>query len=553
MTCLRPSTVLGICSLAALAVTAGCSSREPERLGATSAPLLVSPDLVISQMYPGATLLSATTVCKYDFVELFNRGTEPVNLAGKTIQYGQPSSNFTTDRVHALPDFELQPGQYFLVQLAAGHADGTGFDLPTPDHIGSLSLAQASSAKVALVFSDALLSGCGITSNPCSPNDWIDFLGYGDNALQAEGTTSPNTSASMAAFRKGGGCIDTGDNGADFEVATPAPRNSATPLNPCSATVCTENQYVSNHACVDCAPGSTRPAGDPASGADTTCTAIACAANQYVASHACVDCAPGSTRPAGDLATGANTTCESTVCAADEHVANNTCVACAPGSTRPAGDLATGLDTTCADTVCAVNQYVSNHACVDCAPGGTRPAGDLATGANTACENTVCALNERVSNHTCTPCAAGSTRPAGDLASGNDTSCTATVCDANEHVVNHECVPCASGTTRPAGDLATGADTVCTPSQPDAGPGPARDAGPAPARDAGPPPSADAGDSEPPAESDDGGCSVTTSRSNRSTPAASALGVLILAGLRRRRRSHPKPIVSDSQSGGSAV
>ncbi|MBU1068635.1 hypothetical protein KJ975_03615 [Myxococcota bacterium] len=32
------------------------------------------------------------------------------------------------------------------------------------------------------------------------------------------------------------------------------------------------DQHVSGHACVACAPGSTRPAGDDATGDDTTCT-----------------------------------------------------------------------------------------------------------------------------------------------------------------------------------------------------------------------------------------------------------------------------------------
>ncbi|MBX3221500.1 MAG: hypothetical protein KF795_13340 [Labilithrix sp.] len=229
----------------------------------------------------------------------------------------------------------------------------------------------------------------------------------------------------------------------------------------CTATVCGANEYVSSNACVACAPGSTRPAGDLATGANTACTATVCSENQYVSSNACVACAPGSTRPAGDLATGANTSCTATVCGANQYVSNHACVACAPGGTRPAGDLATGANTACTAAVCGANEYVSSNACVACAPGSTRPAGDVATGADTSCAATVCGVNEYVSNHACVECAAGGTRPAGDLATGANTACANTVCGVNEYVSSHTCTACAPGSTRAAGDLATGADTTC--------------------------------------------------------------------------------------------
>jgi MYXO-CTERM domain-containing protein len=150
-------------------------------------------------------------------------------------------------------------------------------------------------------------------------------------------------------------------------------------------SLCPLDQRVSGRACVACAPGTIRPAGDDPSGADTTCTAIECDVNQSVSSNACVACAPGSTRPAGDSAAAGNTTCAPTLCADIQRVSNHACIACAPGSTRPAGDDATGADTECNATLCAPNQRVSKNACVACAPGTTRAAGDNATGADTDC------------------------------------------------------------------------------------------------------------------------------------------------------------------------
>lgn len=41
-----------------------------------------------------------------------------------------------------------------------------------------------------------------------------------------------------------------------------------------TSTMCDANEYVSSHACVECAQGFSRAAGDPASGPDTTCTDI---------------------------------------------------------------------------------------------------------------------------------------------------------------------------------------------------------------------------------------------------------------------------------------
>ena len=59
----------------------------------------------------------------------------------------------------------------------------------------------------------------------------------------------------------------------------------------CVAHVCLENERVQNKKCVPCPTGLFRPAGDPASGADTSCASITCGANQHVDSNRCVDCA----------------------------------------------------------------------------------------------------------------------------------------------------------------------------------------------------------------------------------------------------------------------
>ena len=46
---------------------------------------------------------------------------------------------------------------------------------------------------------------------------------------------TPALSNTTAAIRKGDGCIDTDDNDADFDVAAPSPRNTATAPALCAA------------------------------------------------------------------------------------------------------------------------------------------------------------------------------------------------------------------------------------------------------------------------------------------------------------------------------
>lgn len=115
------------------------------------------------------------------------------------------------------------------------------------------------------------------------------------------------------------------------------------------APPCMENEHVQEGVCVACAPGSTNPAGDDPSGADTECMASMCAENEFVENHSCAPCAPGSINPAGDLTTSEDTTCEAIACGADEYVENNACAMCPGETTNDAGDLANGADTLCDD------------------------------------------------------------------------------------------------------------------------------------------------------------------------------------------------------------
>ena len=203
-----------------------------KRLG-TAATVLFLPlaghaQVVISQVYGGGG--NSGSVYKNDFVELYNRGTTAVDLAGYTIQYASAASGTfsTTPPTGTGTPFyttlsgTIQPGQYFLVQEAAGAAGTT--NLPTPDVTGAIAIS-GTAGRVALVSSNTPIA---------FPADALDFVGWNTTAIQREGGTTasnaPATNNTTSILRKNNGCQDTNINSADFAVSTGAivARNSAT-------------------------------------------------------------------------------------------------------------------------------------------------------------------------------------------------------------------------------------------------------------------------------------------------------------------------------------
>jgi uncharacterized protein len=180
----------------------------------------LSTSLVVSQVYGGGGNAGATY--RNDFIELFNRGSTPINVSGWSVQYA--SSTGTTWQATNLSG-TIQPGHYFLIQEALG-AGGT-LNLPAPEATGSLAMASGA-GKVALVSSTTVLSGsCPVASA------LVDLVGYG-GANCSEGSPTPVLSNTTAALRLVGGCTETDSNSADFGApGSPMPRNSASPPQSC--------------------------------------------------------------------------------------------------------------------------------------------------------------------------------------------------------------------------------------------------------------------------------------------------------------------------------
>ncbi len=182
----------------------------------------VSPDIVISQVYGGGGNSGAEYT--NDFIELFNRGTEAVDLTGWSVQYASSAGTSWANRTNL--SGMLQPGRYYLIQGVAG-AGGT-VPLPTPDATGTINLS-GTSGKVAVVNSTVALVG----SNP-DPATYIDFVGYGAANYFEGGAAAPTASNTLAVLRVDGGCQDTDQNGNDFTAGAPAPRNTASPSHTCA-------------------------------------------------------------------------------------------------------------------------------------------------------------------------------------------------------------------------------------------------------------------------------------------------------------------------------
>ena len=179
-------------------------------------------DVVISQIYTAGGNSGATY--QNDFVELHNRGGAPVSLNGWTLQYATTNFWFTT----ALSG-TLQPGQYYLVE--EGSSGTNGINVPPPNSQSSVNL-NTSNGKIALVNNNV-----PFTNNCPSDPSIVDLVGYGVIVNCSEGAAAQAPGAATALFRAGGGCTDTGNNGSDFSLAAPNPRNTFSPFNVCLSPV----------------------------------------------------------------------------------------------------------------------------------------------------------------------------------------------------------------------------------------------------------------------------------------------------------------------------
>lgn len=161
--------------------------------------------VVISEVYGGGGNVEATYA--NDYVELFNRTRNAIDLTGWTVGYSSKAS--TTWSATTLKG-SIAAYHYYLVRLGSGGGTGSKL-LPAPDATGSSNLARtAGKVRVA---------------NPAGVSD---LVGYGTDVNAAEGKpAAAPTDNAHSVTRIDAGCTDTNANDRDFRVRTPGPRNKA--------------------------------------------------------------------------------------------------------------------------------------------------------------------------------------------------------------------------------------------------------------------------------------------------------------------------------------
>jgi len=249
-----------------------------------AAPALGVGNVVISQVWGGNGVGAGNP--NADYVELFNRGTTPQNLTGWSFSVAAPTGTVWSKL--DLPAFNLQPGQYFLIQVTTASATGTA--LPAPDATFSPQATPLSSTTGKVVLRNTT-SAIG-TVVCITDATVVDLMTYGSSGTCFEGSgrapAGVTTAPGATPTRSLGGCNDTDNNNIDFANAVPNPRNSSSPTTNCNAAsgACCN---IANGACVVTA-GSASCTG-AYQGDNTTCTPT----NPCPETRACCSGTTGST------------------------------------------------------------------------------------------------------------------------------------------------------------------------------------------------------------------------------------------------------------------
>jgi len=236
----------------------------------------VASQVVISQVYGGGGNTGA--VYTNDFIEIFNRGSVSVDVTGWSVQYASTAGGFGLKT--NLPSVVLAPGQYLLVQGAAGNQCAMmpcGVPLPVAaDAIGSLNLA-AGSGKVALVSSTTLVNA------NCADATVVDLVAFGTGVTCQEGLFgAPAGSNAVSLFRLQDGCQDTDQNAVDFFPFAPAPRNTSSAFNVCAGgpatgACCLTDGTCSVQTAANCASSGGSYLGDGEACSQSACDALSVA------------------------------------------------------------------------------------------------------------------------------------------------------------------------------------------------------------------------------------------------------------------------------------
>lgn len=174
-------------------------------------------DVTISRIYGGG---GPGGVLAYDFVELRNRGSDPVSVDGWSIQYA--SATGASWAVVPLSGF-VAPDEIYL--LVAGSPNAP----PVPADTTTAVQLSARSGKVALVRSTRPLEGVC----PKAAESVVDFVGYGAANCFLGGSPAAPGALDLALVRAQDGCADTRENSADLTALAVEPLDRAARREAC--------------------------------------------------------------------------------------------------------------------------------------------------------------------------------------------------------------------------------------------------------------------------------------------------------------------------------
>ncbi len=179
-------------------------------------------EVVISQIYGGASSSVFGGSYNYDFVVLHNRSDCAFTMTNWSIQYAAAmgtsiSSKFTLNGT-------IQPGGYYLIRMYGPGIEGSA--LPAADASTSMSIAS----NAGMFYLHNQTTDVPLAAYGCPAGTIKDFVGYGGaGGVNCWDGTSPVSSPliNQGCIRKTSGCQDTNSNYNDFTVGIPSPQNSA--------------------------------------------------------------------------------------------------------------------------------------------------------------------------------------------------------------------------------------------------------------------------------------------------------------------------------------
>ena len=180
-------------------------------------------EVVISQIYGGASSSVTGASYNYDFVVLHNRSDCAFTMTNWSIQYATGSGTTISSKLTL--NATIQAGGFYLIRMYGPGLDGG--PLPAYD-ASSAGMSIASNAGKFYLYDQT--ANVPLAAYGCPAVTVKDFVGYGGagGASCLDGSSPVGSPLNnQGCMRKSSGCQDTNNNLSDFTIGIPSPDNSA--------------------------------------------------------------------------------------------------------------------------------------------------------------------------------------------------------------------------------------------------------------------------------------------------------------------------------------